>query len=640
MSLGSLQDAKEQIRQAIDIVELVGGYVSLRRQGRGYVGLCPWHDDSRPSMQVNPERQSFKCWVCDIGGDVFSFIMKAERLEFREALELLAERAGVKLAALGSPAGEAESQFDRKNLLRATAWAEEQFHHCLLHSVDAEPARQYLADRGINDESIAKFRLGFAPNEWDWLLRRCGEAKLSPAVLERVDLTTKRDGGGFYDRFRGRLMFSIRDVRSRPIAFGGRALPGIAREDDAKYINSRETPLFNKSSQLYALDLAREGIARENGVLVMEGYTDVIMAHQAGIGHAVAVLGTALGEKHVPLLRRFTENVTLVLDGDAAGQRRTLDIVDQLLALFVAQEIEFRILTLPGGADPCDVIRTQGCDPFRQLLAQATDALEHKISAVTKGLAQGASAHSVAQALESILSTLSRTTPTGPTATSTALLREQQVLQRIARRFGATEDALRTRLTALRKAVAAAARTARRRIDTRSGDDGGDGNSASAAAQDAVRETFSAWDRELVEIMLHQADAIEALLEHVDPQEVESSSARELLEIASQLFHEGEQPTFARLMAAASEAAKNLLVDCDESGREKATKSDGRQRLRELLASLDGRRQDVRHTATVAELKQNQLDEQQTDQALMNLFAELRHTDRNRRSTGAPLTDE
>ena len=186
MSLTSLQDAKEQVRQAIDIVDLVGGYMALRRQGRGYVGLCPWHDDSRPSFQVNPDRQSFKCWVCDIGGDVFSFVMKAENLEFREALELLAERAGVSLAPVARPADGAENPFDRRNLLRAMAWAEDQFHQCLLRGPAAEPARRYLADRGINDASIAAFHVGFSPNEWDWMLKRGAAANWTPDVLERV----------------------------------------------------------------------------------------------------------------------------------------------------------------------------------------------------------------------------------------------------------------------------------------------------------------------------------------------------------------------------------------------------------------------------------------------------------------------
>jgi DNA primase len=621
VSLLSLQDAKEQVRQAVDIVDLVGGYMALRRQGRGYVGLCPWHDDSRPSFQVNPDRQSFKCWVCDIGGDVFSFIMKAENLEFREALEILAERAGISLAPAGRGLAPADNPFDRRNLLKCMAWAEDQFHQCLLRSPAAQPARRYLADRGINDASIAAFHVGFSPNEWDWMLKRGAAANWTPAVLERVGLIGKRDSGGFYDRFRGRLMFSIRDARSRPIAFGGRVLPEFARDNDAKYVNSPETPLFNKSSELYALDAARDGIAKEKCVLVMEGYTDVIMAHQHGINHAVAVLGTALGEKHVPLVRRFTDSITLVLDGDEAGQTRTMGILDNLLALFVAHEIDLKILSLPEGADPCDVIRSHGSEPFRRLLAQSVDALEHKIIAVTKGLAPGAPAHASAQAVEAILATLARALPTAASASSAALVREQQVLVRLARQFGLGEDTLRTRLKALRHAASAQSRATPMAAKPQ-------------AAETPAPARLSAWDRELLEIVLYHGDMIDALLEQIHADEIESPAARQVYEIASDMYHNGVTPSLDRLMLAIDDPAlQNVIVDCDEEGQHK-NESDPRQRVRDLLADRHRRNTDARHRMTLAEMKTNQLDPEQADRALVALFDDLK-----RRQTGTTPTD-
>jgi DNA primase len=618
-----LQDAKEQVRAAIDIVDVVGGYIALRRQGRGYVGLCPWHDDSRPSFQVNPDRQSFKCWVCDVGGDIFSFVMKAENLEFREAFEMLAERAGVNLAPASSlqrAGSQADNPFDRRNLLRCMAWAEEQFHQCLLRSPAAEPARRYLTDRGINDASIASFHVGFAPNEWDWTIKRGATANWSPAVLERVGLIGKGDHG-YYDRFRGRLMFSIRDARSRPIAFGGRVLPEFARDNDAKYVNSPETPLFNKSSEIYALDMAREGIAKEGGVLVMEGYTDVIMSHQYGVNNAVAVLGTALGDKHVPLLRRFTDSITLVLDGDEAGQTRTMGILDNLLALFVAHEIELKILSLPEGADPCDVIRSHGSEHFRRLLAQSVDALEHKIIAVTKGLAPGAASHRSAQAVEAILATLARALPTAAAASSAALVREQQVLVRVARQFGLGEDTLRTRLKALRRAATAQPRS------TATAD--------KPTPQQVSRPQLSAWEHELVEILICHGEMIDALLEQIHPDEdIESPAARQLYELATELFHNGAPPTFERLMLATEDPTlKNLLVDCDDEGRDK-TDSDPRQRVRDLLADRDRRATELRHRTTMAELKTNQLDPEQADRALVALFDDLK-----RRQAGTAPTE-
>ncbi len=335
----SSSDDKERIRQAIDIVDLVGSYTSLRRQGRNYVALCPWHDDSRPSLQVNPERQSFKCWVCNIGGDVFSFLMKMENVEFGEAVAMLAERAGIQLTPYdprrgGSPvpgdvAGEPPSASARdpdvkRVLYQAAAWAEQLFHECLLRDPEAEPARQYLRDRGISDESIRHFHLGYSPDSWDWLIKQSLRTKkFSHGVLERIGLLGRKQvGGGHYDRFKGRVLFSIRDVQGRPVGIGGRVLPGQAATNPAKYVNSPESPLFSKSNLLYGLDLARNAITKTRTAVVTEGYTDCIIARQAGFENVLAVLGTALGERHIKLLKRFADRVVLVLDGDEAGQKR------------------------------------------------------------------------------------------------------------------------------------------------------------------------------------------------------------------------------------------------------------------------------------------------------------------------------
>ena len=247
-------------------------------------------------------------------------------------------------------------------------------------------------------------------------------------------------------------LFSIRDTRSRPIAFGGRVLPQFADERTAKYINSPETPLFSKSRELYGLDAARDGIAREKQVVVLEGYTDCLMAHQHGLTNMVAVLGTALGEAHLQVLRRFTDSIVLVLDGDDAGRRRTNEIIDALLALFVKNQIDLRILTLPEGLDPCDFIASQGSDAFRHLLAGAVDALEHKFRSVTHGLDLSTDTHRATEAVEQVLATLAQLRPASSEAASPTLLREQQMLGRIAREFRLPEEQLRNRLTALRKA--------------------------------------------------------------------------------------------------------------------------------------------------------------------------------------------
>jgi DNA primase len=598
VSFGRADDLKEQVRQAVDIVDLVGSYVQLRRQGRNFVALCPWHDDSRPSLQVNAERQSFKCWVCDIGGDVFSFVMKAEGIEFREALEMLAERAGIPLRPPAqSPSGSAgpvDNSADKRTLYRLMAWAEEQFHRCLLSAPEAEAGRKYLAARGISPQSIQKFHLGFAPDRWDWLLER-SRGQWSPALLERVGLVRRKElDGGHYDWFRGRVMFSIRDARSRPIAFGGRVLPELADDRSAKYINSPETPLFSKSRELYGLDLARDALKEAGGAIVMEGYTDCLMAHQHGITNAVAVLGTALGDRHLQLLRRYTDSITLVLDGDDAGRRRTNEIIDALLALFEKNRIDLRILTLPGGVDPCDFIATHGSDAFRQLLPQAVDALEHKFNAVTNGLDLLSDTHRVAQAAEQMLAALAQIRPTNSAPTSEAMLREQQMLSRIARKLHLPEPQLRDRLLAVRKEA--------RRQRSQSAKPQ---NAETASGQVAPISPLSAWERDLLELVLFDPSFIPRMAIEIEPTDFTSPTARQIFDACRELVQEEERLDFGRLLGRFDDSAvKNLLVDLDESCQAKGA-ADRERWWRDLLSAAQRRREERRSRVALANAQDN-----------------------------------
>jgi DNA primase len=605
VSFGPAFDAKEQVRQAIDIVELVGSYVQLRRQGRNYVGICPWHDDSRPSLQVNPDRQSFKCWVCDYGGDVFSFVMRSENMEFREALEFLAERAGITLQppqrayaeAGGASPGASDSTTEKRTLYRVAAWAEEQFHRCLVESPEAEPGRVYLAERGLTAETIKQFKLGFAPNRWDWILERARDTEWTPPLLERVGLLRRKElGGGFYDWFRGRVMFSIRDSRSRPVAFGGRVLPQLADERSAKYINSPETPLFSKSRELYALDVARENFKAEGGAIVMEGYTDALMAHQHGIKNCVAVLGTALGERHLQLLRRYTETITLVLDGDAAGQRRTNEILDSLLALFEKNLIDLRILILPGGVDPCDFIATHGSDPFRALLATAVDALEHKFKVVTNGLDTLTDTHRASQAAEQLLGTLAQLRPAGSGASSTTLLREEQMLSRIARRFHLPEEQLRNRLNAIRRDA-----TVRPRGFQRSENEGG----AQTSRQPLKITDLSAWERGVLELMILDPPFIPRVTVSIAPEDFTSPAARRIFIGCCRIAEVSPEGDFARLLTAFDEPEmKSLLVQLDESCAMKG-KADRERWLADLVETHRRRDEDKERRAYLAAARQS-----------------------------------
>ena len=384
---GFAPDILEEIRSRVDIVELVGQWVKLKRAGENWKGLCPFHTEKTPSFTVNPKKGIFHCFGCKAGGDAFSFLRKQERLDFPEAVRALAERAGVTL-----PADRAERPPDsRLDGLRAVmARAGQFFVDALWAPGDpgAEKARHYLAGRGVEDEVAQRFGLGYAPEGWDNLLgfmRRhgIGEELLSQAGL----ILPRQNATGFYDRFRGRLMFSIRDAQGRVVAFGGRALG----PDEVKYINSPETPLYSKGQLLYALDLAKPSIRERNRAIVVEGYLDCLMAHQHGFTETVAALGTAFTAAQLGLLQRNAEEIVAVFDADAAGQKAsarleemTSDTMDvQGLAWTVSRTGGFersgyfpvKVAILPPGHDPDSLLRAEGADAFRSRLEAARSIL-------------------------------------------------------------------------------------------------------------------------------------------------------------------------------------------------------------------------------------------------------------------------
>jgi DNA primase len=633
VSFTSSFDAKEQVRQSIDIVDLAGQYLQLRREGRIYKALCPWHDDTRPSLQINPERQSFKCWVCNIGGDIFSFVMKMENVEFPEALSMLAERAGVSLKSpkskiqgpkptsseLGpwtSDLGLNSDPNDKTTLYRAMAWAEEQYHRCLLDSTEGDVARRYLDERGIRQETIDKYKLGFAPADWDWLLSRGRGAGFSEKVLERAGLVKPRPNGpGYYDYFRGRVLFPIRNPQGRPVALGGRILPEFAEQNPAKYINSPETPLFSKSRLLYGLDTARDVIAKSRRAIVMEGYTDVLIARQAGVENAVAVLGTALGERHIQLLRRHVaDSITLVLDGDPAGQRRT----NEILELFIAAQVDLRIATLPDDLDPCDFLLQRGADVFGRIVDGAVDALEHAFRVATRGLDVRRQPHEASRALDSLLQTIAKAPRLVATTSSEHLIREATMLARLARMFHVQEELLRQRISELRRGSSAPRRAPLR------GDN----------FVEVELPQLTAWERELLELVLLEPESVPALAETITADTCAAEPVRLIYGKCCDLSAAGITPDFERLMTEFDDQnIKSLLVDLEERAREKSA-ADTVERLRELVAWHERR-----HAAQAIQSQARTLREEKlSDDDALQLLQGLIEKERNRRgiSTATP----
>ena len=590
-------DLKERIREAVDIVDLVGSYMALRRAGKGFVGICPWHDDSRPSLQVNPERQTFRCWVCDVGGDVFNFTMRMERLEFREALEQLADRAGIELprGTGGLPAD------DRAALWRTLDWAAARFRECLKTAPEAAAAREYLAGRGLLAASLERFGVGFAPESWDWLLQHAATGGVAVALLERTGLVVKReDRPGHYDRFRGRVMFPIRDPLGRCVAFGGRILPG-GRVETAKYVNSPETPLFSKSSMLYGLDTAREAMAASGRAVVVEGYTDCLAARQAGCGDVVAVLGTALGERHAKLLRRYADRVILVLDGDDAGRRRA----NEILGLLLAEPIDLRIARLPTGVDPCDFISAEGREAFEAILTAAVDPLDYRMDEALAALPADAGDDAALTAVESVLTALA--TAAGSTLElSERRLREDRVLGRLARRFGLSRGVLEARLQELR---------GKRKIGF---------SSVPAGPPASVMPRLLAWDREVLEVLVGVPEGAALVISAVDPGDLDSHEVRIVVEAARRLGAAGRTVGLAELLLELPDPAlQSLLVAVDEENTARGAFAPG-ERIGHLAEALRRRAATASARVSARAIKSSRLDSQSEAELLERLVAQRR----------------
>lgn len=378
------EDVINQVKDRVDIAEVVGQHVSLTRAGQNLKGLCPFHQEKSPSFTVSPSRQIFHCFGCGAGGNVFTFLMRITGASFPDTVRELGQKFGVDVPDSGSSVGPQAAQTIRfEQLNRAVAaW----FRQNLRDGVTGATARDYLASRGIYTETIERFEIGCAPAEWDGLSKALSKQGFPQSDLSAVGVTVAREhASGAYDRFRARVMFPIMDLRKRVIGFGGR----ILGEGTPKYLNSPDTPLFKKGQTLYALDLAREAVARLKTVIVVEGYFDAVALHQAGLTHTVATLGTALTAEHIQVLRRFASKVVLLFDPDPAGVRAALRGLD----LFVNSGIGVKVVTLPAGEDPDTYVRKEGPDAFARLEEQSLSlldfSLEHCLSTAESGTIEG-----------------------------------------------------------------------------------------------------------------------------------------------------------------------------------------------------------------------------------------------------------
>lgn len=550
-------DFKELVRSRTNLVDLIAERVALqpRRGGREFVGLCPFHDDHNPSLTVSPERQSYKCWSCGAGGDCYTFVMETDKIGFREALEMLAQRANVEIPKTYRAASP-ELRDQRQLACEILAWAENEFHTCLLKSPEAAAAREYLAGRGFTMETIGRFRLGYHPAQREWLQQRA-RGKFTPAQLLQAGLVTEPREQTHYqgrtaliDRFINRVVFPIRDGRGRTVAFGGRILPGHPNPDAPKYWNSLESELFRKSQILFGFDIAREGMRRSETAVVVEGYTDCILAHQHGLNNAVAVMGTALTEAHVVQLKRFVRRVVLLLDSDAAGERATLRSLPTLLA----HEVDLRILTLPSGLDPADFLQQFGADALREQLDDAVEAWEHKLrlSVGQYGLDSIDARHRV---LDDMLELISH----DPRLAGTA--RENLILNTLAQRCLLDERSVRQRLKGIRQKRAGKA------VSVAAGAPQGNGAAPPLLNPKSRDDLLEA---ELLEIVFAAPETVETIRREVGPDDFRNEHLRKLLQICFDLAEAGETPSFEHVTSALEDRdLKRLAVMIDGASREK-----------------------------------------------------------------------
>jgi DNA primase len=359
----------DDLRRQADIVRVINDYVTLKKKGTNWMACCPFHQEKTPSFSVNPSKSIFYCFGCGKGGSVFNFVMEVEGLSFPESVRVVAEKAGVPLPELVDDKRFEAKRKEADEVIELNAWALEFWERQLgEETAEARAAREYVEGRGLTQETVKTFRLGYAPNSWDALGIYLKSKGAGIGQIERSGLVVKKEQGGYYDRFRGRLIFPVMDAQGRPVAFGARAMrPG----DEPKYLNSPETAAYTKGRHLFGLSVTREEIRRKKFAILVEGYLDLIVPFQHGVRNVVAGLGTALTAEQAKLLNRFARKVVVNYDGDRAGINAAKRAIEVLLETLIAEEFDVKILVLPGGADPDEFIRSHGTAEYNKRRGEA-----------------------------------------------------------------------------------------------------------------------------------------------------------------------------------------------------------------------------------------------------------------------------
>jgi DNA primase len=543
----------DQVRHANDIVDVIGSYLpNLKRTGSTFKTLCPFHKEKTPSFNVNPNMQLFKCFGCGVGGDVIKFVMLWDRLEFREAVELLAKRGNIPLEF--GPDRDRGAAPQKTLLYKLHDEAADFFHRQLMKEPGAQVARDYLKRRKVTMEAAREFMLGYAPDAWDATLQWGAARRHPPQLLALAGLVIERDGGGYYDRFRGRLMFPIRDEQGRVVGFSGRVLAGD--EKTAKYVNSPESPIFTKGRVLYGLDKTKRALVDAKQAIVCEGQLDLIACYTGGVQNVVASQGTAFTGEHGRILRRYVDEVVLCFDSDAAGQKAAVRSVDELLAAGLV----VRVAMMPAGHDPDSLVRDEGADKLRAVIAAARPFFEFYLDYLCT-LHDPQSDTGKVQISRGLAESLVKV--------SNAVLRATYV-QRSASRLGVPESALLEEMGKLRRS-----RERERAVEPPP--------EAEAPPDQPPRPAPLPAEKMLLQLVLGCKGVAGPACEALDPQWLTSSLAGEMLTRIRQFHAAGEWRGSDQLLDEfpdAQELLADLLVDFREPPSPQQAAVDCTQALR------------------------------------------------------------
>jgi len=543
-----------QVQQANDIADVISEHVNLVKKGREMVGLCPFHDDHRPSLNVNVTKQIFKCFSCSAGGDVFKFVQMRESLSFSQAIERLAERAGIKLKprTYGSRPKTEDSDVDPNRLAKVNEWAAKYFQGNLHDEKKGKLARDYIAQRQITQDSVKKWRLGLAINSQDDLFKAATAKNIPVKLLEQAGLVAGQMGSGLSDKFVNRLMFTITDVTGRVIGFGGRILEG----EGAKYINSPTTALFDKSNTLYGLEQARHKIVSTGTAVVVEGYTDVIMAHSKGCDNVVAALGTSFTPGQGRILRRYAKKVVLIFDSDTAG----VEAVNRALEICLAQHIDIALASVPEGKDPCDFLLAAGKERFEKLIDEAVDVFQFKWNRLTESFSRDETLAGRKSAIEEFLQTVATSLWSG----NLAAIERGLIVNRLSKIIGLDSKEINAELhkrigRAGRLHSPQAAKTTSYNVENQK-----------VRSVDLGEGLFATAQREILEVLLNEPKLFEIVKQKITAEDFDVPVLRQTASVLFETLSANPETPLAEILAGIeSPEAGSLIVELAQSGEAK-----------------------------------------------------------------------